>query len=69
MEPLLRYCTVSYQNMERGQRIQNAVVIGHKMKKIFQKEAGFIIVAHQYFCDCDAPIVIYALERWFIITT
>ena len=58
-----------YPNMERGQRIKNAVVFCCKMKKIRQKEERCIIFNHQDFCDGDAPIKLYSLDQWCRIIT
>ena len=55
--------------MERGQRLENVIVLHRKKKKICQKEAGCIIFTHQDFCDGESPINPYALDLWFRITT
>ena len=58
------FCTIhpsknirnNYLNMERVQRLKNAVVNRCKMKKIHQKYAGCTIFAHQDLCNGDALI-------------
>ena len=55
--------------MERGQRLKNAVVLRHEMKKIRQKGAECIIFTHQDFPDGGALIKLYAIEQRCRITT
>ena len=58
-----------YPNMERGQRLKNAVVLRSQMKKTPQREAVSIIFTHQDFRDGDDLIELYNIERWRLITT
>ena len=55
--------------MERGEKLKNAVVLCHKMKKIRQKEAGYIIFNHQNVRNGEAPIKLYYIEEWIQIIT
>ena len=62
---LSKHIRKKYPNMEREQRLENAVVICREMNKIRKKEAGCNILTRQDFHDGNALIYLYALERWY----